>query len=187
MRLLPESVYVSGSVSAVETDERLDGMKAVDSGNWQIEKEYGLYAPAPKRGVVSTAASAAVSPAEYGLVLGSSSFGFQSPGSVEPVLLRERDDLGLFAVRELPVFCGMIGLEIGGGREKLARWTWVSVVPGSACELLRFGTGNVEDGDTLCRGCEVENDLVVFDRYVEAGWAFGDHPELGSEDDVERP
>lgn len=50
MRLLA----VSGFVSAVELEERLDGdgMK-VGSGRWRIGSDSGLYAPADKRGVVS--------------------------------------------------------------------------------------------------------------------------------------
>jgi hypothetical protein len=48
MRLLA----VSGFVSTVELEERLDGMK-VGSGRWPIGSDSGLYAPADKRGVVS--------------------------------------------------------------------------------------------------------------------------------------
>jgi hypothetical protein len=51
--------------------------------------------------------------------------------------------------------------------------------------LLRLGTANVEDDDTFCKGCEDEDDLVVFDRYVEVDEGIGGDPELGSEDDVE--
>ena len=61
-------------------------------------------------------------------------------------------------------------------------------MPGSVSVLLRFGTTKSEAVDTFWRGCEEDDDLVVFNRYVEEveEGTEGDS-ELGSEDDVEGP
>jgi hypothetical protein len=137
-----------------------------DSGRWRNAIVSELYAPAIKRGVVSTELSATALPlsaAEKGMIA-RSWVGFQISEPVDPVLLCDRDALGVLTVWKLEACCWITGLEAGGGIDKLARCTFASVVPGSVSVLLRFGSGRSEAADTFCRGCEEEDDLVVFAR-----------------------
>jgi hypothetical protein len=83
IRLLP----VSGFVSAVDMDDRLDGMNA-GSGSCRIDNDSGLYAPASRRGVVSSdpSTTALALLAENG-TMARSWVGFQISEPVDPVLL----------------------------------------------------------------------------------------------------
>lgn len=112
-----------------------------------------------------------------------SSFGFQVSELWDRLLLCDRDNLGLLADWGLAPCSLICCLEGGGGIDRLARSTCVSVVPGSACLLLPFGTGKTEDN--VRKGCEDEDDLVVFVPEPEVGiWG---EAELEGVEDVEEP
>jgi hypothetical protein len=160
MRLLTESAVVS-----VENDDRLVpfGIRE-DSGSGRYGRESGVCASARRRGVVSRAPSmttvlvllvlfwsTAKSRGEYG-TMETSSVGFQTSAFEDSLLLCGSEDLGLFNVWELVACCWTWGRERGGGIDRLARSTCVSVVPGSACLLFRLGSGKIVDDDKLCRG-----------------------------------